>query len=53
MNVKSRPLATHKLVKFEKQPLQVQDFRQIANHFTGTYEICLINNDKSTKINML
>ena len=37
MNGKNRPIITEKLVEFEKQPVQAQEFRNITDHFRGIY----------------
>ena len=36
---KNRQLVTDRLVEFEKQPVQVQDFKKITDHFRGIYRI--------------
>jgi hypothetical protein len=37
----NRPLVTNELVEFEKQPVEVQDFREFTDHFRGIYRIYL------------
>ena len=39
MNGENRPLITDEPVEFEKLPVEVQDFRKIADHFRGIYGI--------------
>ena len=42
MNGENQPLGTNEPVKFEKQPVKVQDLRRIfTDHFRGIYRICL------------
>ena len=36
-NGETQPLGTDKLVKFEKQPVEVQNFRTITYHFILFY----------------
>jgi hypothetical protein len=31
----NQQLVTNKLVEFEKQPVEVQNYRKITNHFRG------------------
>jgi hypothetical protein len=37
----NRPLVTNEPVEFEKQPVEVQDFREFTDHFRGIYRIYL------------
>ena len=39
MIVENRHLVTDEPVEFEKEPVEVQDCRQITNHFRGIYRI--------------
>jgi hypothetical protein len=35
MNMENQPFVTDEPVEFEKQPVEVQDFRRITDHFRG------------------
>ena len=37
----NRQLVTNEPVEFEKQPVEVQDFRRITDHFRGIHGIYL------------
>ena len=41
MNGENRLLVTDEPVEFEKQPVEVQDFRKITDHLRGIYTIYL------------
>ena len=41
MNRENRPLVTDELVEFEKQPVEVQQFRKTIDRFGGIYGIYL------------
>jgi hypothetical protein len=56
LNRGNRLLVTDELVKFEKEPVELQDFREITDHVRGFYGIhpTLINkNRKLTTCNRL
>ena len=36
----NRQLVTNEPVKFEKYPVEVQDYMRITDHFRGIYRIC-------------
>ena len=50
MNGKNRPLVTDELVKFEKEPVEVQDFCKITDHLRGIYGVHLKLIKKNGKI---
>ena len=50
MNGKNRPLVTDELVKFEKEPVEVQDFCKITDHLRGIYGVHLKLIKKNRKI---
>jgi hypothetical protein len=37
----NRPLVTDELVEFEKELIEIQDFRKIIDHFRGIYGLYL------------
>ena len=39
MNGENQPLVPDEPVEFETQPIEVQDFKIITNHFRGVYRI--------------
>ena len=50
MNGKNRPLVTDELVKFEKEPVEVQDFCKMTDHLRGIYGVHLKLIKKNGKI---
>ena len=40
-------LVAHEPIEFEKQPVEVQDFRRMTNHFRGTYKQ---ENDRTVRL---
>ena len=53
---KNRRLVTDEPVQFEEEPVEVQDFRRITNHFRGIYGIylkCIKQNWKMSTCNRL
>ena len=50
MNGENWLLVTDKPAEFEKQAVEVQDFRRITHHFTGIYRIYLKSIRKNPKV---
>ena len=47
MNGENQPLVTNEQVKFEKYPVEVQDFKESIIHFRGIYWIYIESTEKN------
>ena len=49
MNEENQPLVTDELVEFEKNWVEVQDFKKTSNHFIGIYKAYFNSSKKNQK----